>query len=287
MNNTLVNGLALLEVLARSDRALGVSELAARVDVGKSNAHRLLQSLTELGYVQRDAATGTYRAAIRLWELGAAMLAHLDLRRTALPAMEALLHRTRETVHLSVLDGDEVVYLHKLESPEPVRAYSTIGGRAPAGCVATGKAMLAFAGAARLEALSATLPRHTARTICDADAFLQEMAGIRARGYAVNTGEWRDSVCGAAAPIRDPSGTVIAAIGVSGPAERLRPARFKALGQDVIAAAAAVERALAGADAPAPPVVPDPCAIGSTLASPTFRPAPAPHRPDNKQRTSE
>ncbi|MCF3629946.1 IclR family transcriptional regulator [Thalassospiraceae bacterium LMO-SO8] len=286
MNNTLVNGMALLEVLAHSDRALGVSELAARVDLGKSNAHRLLQTLTELGYVRRDAATGTYAAAIRLWELGTAMLGHLDLRQLALPAMEALLARTRESVHLSVLDGDEVVYLHKLESPEPVRAYSAIGGRAPARCVATGKAMLAALNEAALGALAENLHAHTPKSITDATAFLQEMAGIRTRGYAVNAGEWQETVCGVAAPIHDPAGGVIAAIGVSGPAERLRPGRFKALGVEVTEAAGAVERALAGGAAPLTPF--NPCAVGAATSSPL--PAsgrPPPQQQEEKRRASE
>jgi DNA-binding IclR family transcriptional regulator len=285
VNNTLVNGMALLEVLAHSERALGVSELAARIDVGKSNAHRLLQTLTELGYVQRDAATGTYRAAIRLWELGTAMLSHMDIRQLAVPAMETLLAETRETVHLSVLDGEEVVYLHKLESLEPVRAYSKIGGRAPACCVATGKAMLAAMSADRLSVLAGGLKSHTPKSIVDGAAFLQEMAGIRSRGYAVNTGEWQETVCGVAAAIHDPSGRVIAAIGVSGPAERLRAARFKTLGPVVMAAARSVERALAGDTPPLAP--PDPCAIGSS--GPTFRPAPRPNETlhAEKQRTPE
>lgn len=243
MNNTLVKGLALLEVLARSDRPLGVTELARRLEIGKSNAHRLLQALTELRYVRRDEAAGTYQASIRVWELGAAMLGQIDLRRIAVPAMQALLEHSRETVHLSVLDHDEVVYLHKLDSPEPVRAYSEIGGRAPACCVATGKAMLAFEGVALLQALSQRLVRHSPRSIVDAGEFMREMERIKTNGYAVNRGEWRDSVCGVAAPIRDPSGKVVAAIGVSGPAERLRPSLFKALGAEVMAAAAVIERA--------------------------------------------
>jgi DNA-binding IclR family transcriptional regulator len=162
------------------------------------------------------------------------------------PAMEALLARSRETVHLSVLDEDDVVYVHKLESPEPVRAYSQVGGRAPAYCVATGKAMLAFTSEVMLGALAKSLKRYTPRTIVEPEEFLREMHRIRLQGYAVNRGEWRESVCGVAAPIRDPSGQVIAAIGISGPAERLRPARFKVLGQQMIAAAAAIERAVAG-----------------------------------------
>jgi DNA-binding IclR family transcriptional regulator len=246
LNNTLVKGLALLEVLAHSDRAMGLSELANRIEIGKSNAHRLLQALTERGYVRRNAAGGTYQASLRLWELGTAVFSHLDLPQLAAPAMEGLLARSRETVHLSVLDNDDVVYVHKLESPEPVRAYSQVGGRAPAYCVATGKAMLAFTSEAMLRDVAKHLKRYTPRTIVEPEEFLREMHRIRLQGYAVNRGEWRESVCGVAAPIRDPSGKVIAAIGISGPAERLRPSRFKVLGPQMIAAAAAVERAVAG-----------------------------------------
>ncbi|MGD9942388.1 MAG: IclR family transcriptional regulator [Burkholderiaceae bacterium] len=250
MNNTLIKGLALLEVLARADGPMGVTELARRLDIGKSNVHRLLQALTELRYVRRDEASGTYQASIRVWELGAALFDRLDLRRLAAPAMQALLERSRETVHLSVLDHDDVVYVHKLDSPEPVRAYSQVGGRAPACCVATGKAMLAFERLDIQQALSERLVQHSPRSIIDADEFLRELERVRANGYAVNRGEWRESVCGVAAPIRDPGGRVIAAIGVSGPAERLRPSLFKALGQEVIAAAAAVERDYGGAASP-------------------------------------
>jgi IclR family KDG regulon transcriptional repressor len=248
MNNTLIKGLGLLEVLAHSGRPLGVTELASRVGIGKSNVHRLLQALVELGYVRRDADSGAYAASIRLWELGAAVLANLDLRRAAQSWMDWLLERTRETVHLSVLDGDEVVYVHKLDSPEPVRAYSQIGGRAPAHCVATGKAMLAWGGESALQALSRRLHGWSPRTITDPAEFLREMERVRQQGYAVNRGEWRESVGGVAAPVRDPGGRVVAAVGVSGPIDRLRPSGFKALSIDVIRAAAGVSAALAGAE---------------------------------------
>ena len=258
MNNTLVKGLALLEVLARSERALGVTELARQLSLGKSNVHRLLQALTELGYVRRHEPSGTYQASIRLWELGSAVLAHMDLRAVATPWMETLLERTRETVHLSVLDGDEVVYVHKLDSPEPVRAYSQIGGRAPAYAVATGKALLAWQGEAVLESLAARLQPHSSMTIHDPQAFLQEMERVRRLGFAVNRGEWRESVCGVAAPIRDPAGQVIAAIGLSGPADRLRPSTFDAVAGPVIEAAGAISSALSGGSSESLPAEPLP-----------------------------
>jgi IclR family KDG regulon transcriptional repressor len=247
MNNTLIKGLGLLEVLARSDRALGVTELATRLGIGKSNAHRLLQALVDLGYVRRDPA-GSYAASIRLWELGSAMLANLDLRRASQAWMDWLLERSRETVHLSVLDGDEVVYVHKIDSPEPVRAYTQIGGRAPAHCVATGKAMLAWEGDIALASMAQRLRAWSPRTVTDPAEFLREMERVRQQGYAVNRGEWRESVGGIAAPVRDPGGRVIAAVGLSGPIDRLRPSSFRTLAVDVIRAAEGVGAALAGDD---------------------------------------
>ena len=253
MNNTLVKGLQLLEMLARSRRPLGVTELARSLGFGKSLTHRLLQGLIDLGYASRVEPEATYAVTVRLWELGAAVLEHLDIRAVAMPLMSDLLEQTRETVHLSVLDGDEVVYVHKLDSPEPVRAYSEIGGRAPAWCVATGKAMLAWRDPGSLESLSVRLVRHSPHTITDPATFLREMARIREAGYAGNRGEWREGVSGVAAPVRDAAGNVIAAVGLSGPAERLKPSTFRTVASRVIEAAQEISRAIAG-DAPRRPV---------------------------------
>lgn len=240
MNNTLVKGLQLLEVLARSDKLLGVSELAGRLGMGKSNVHRLLQALVELRYAVRDEATSTYSASLKVWELGTALSARLSVRHVATSAMESLLASTRETVHLSVLDGDEVVYIHKLDSPEPVRSYSEVGGRAPAHCVATGKAILAWQPEARLEELAERLVAYTPKTIVEPQDFLKELERTRALHYAVNRGEWRETVWGIASPIRDRSGNVVAAIGISGPAGRIKPAQIKGLAAEVLKAAQAV-----------------------------------------------
>lgn len=249
MNNTLVKGLLLLEQLARADRPLGVTELAQRLDISKSNVHRLLQALLELHYVQQDDEAA-YRTTLRLWELGSLVLAHFDVKRVAQPFMERLLMQTRETVHLSVLDGEEVVYVHKLDSPEAVRAYSEIGGRAPAHCVATGKALLAQQDPDWLASLSKRLQPHSRHTLTDPAQFLQEMRRVREQGYATNRGEWRETVFGLAAAVRDANGKAVAAIGISGPSARLKASMFKALSTPVMAAAAEVSAALAGGKRP-------------------------------------
>lgn len=244
MNNTLVKGLSIVELLSHSARALSLTDIAAELDLAKSNVHRLLQALTEAKYVVRDEGTGRYNASIKLWELGSAVLAKLDLRRHAEEVMERLLTQTRETVHLSILDGDEVVYVHKLDSPNPVRAYTQIGGRAKAHCVATGKAMLAYRSPGALERVAKSLEPRTSASIVDPQKFLQEMARIRVQGFAVNRGEWNENVCGIASPITDVSGQVIAALGLSGPKERFKAAQLKQFAPLIVEAAAQVSARL-------------------------------------------
>ncbi|MFC6283300.1 MULTISPECIES: IclR family transcriptional regulator [Polaromonas] len=251
MNNTLVKGLQLLEELADREEAVGVSELAVQLGMGKSNVHRTLQALVELGYVINEDGRGSYRASLKMWELGARMIARLDVRQAALPAMHWLLEETRETVHLSVLDGEQVMYVDKLDSPEPVRAYSEIGGRAPAYCVATGKVLLAWRERPQpsLHPVNSKREAFTPATITDAAEMTQELARIRTQGYAVNRGEWRASVWGVAAPITDGTGRVVAAIGVSGPATRIKPAGIRLLAKAVTEAARRIANTLAGHDA--------------------------------------
>lgn len=140
MDKTLLKGLMVLEAVTDVDNPpRTIDALAARVGLTRSNTHRTLQTLIHAGYVIKDDEGGGYRGAVRLFELAARQLAQLDVRKLAAPYMRTLADQTGETVHLSVLDGFDVVYVDKIDSPQPIRAYSMIGGRAPAYAVATGK----------------------------------------------------------------------------------------------------------------------------------------------------
>ena len=236
MNNTLIKGLRLLDIMARYSKPIGVSELAVMASMPKSGTHRLLQALVNERYVMR-VPPASYVVSIKLWELGSAALWSFDLRRHADALMEALMQSTGESVHLSVLDGREVVYVHKLEGPNPIRAYSQIGSRSHAHCVATGKAMLAFRKMQWLTDIAHDLNAVTPRTITEPKKFLHEMQRVRRAGYAINRGEWRRGVNGLAAPIFEGTGTAIAAIGISGPDTRLRMARLRELATPVCEAA--------------------------------------------------
>ncbi len=247
MNNTLVKGLKLLEVLSAREEAVGVTELANAIGVGRSNAHRILQALVEMGYVVNEGGRGVYRVSLKVWELGARAMNRVDVREAASPSMHWLLEHCHETVHLSVLSSDHVVYIDKLDSLEPVRAYSEIGGRAPAYCVATGKVLLAWQDAPTASLRLAppqALKAHTDTTLADSHALARELDRIRAQGYAVNRGEWRTSVWGIAAPIVDSAGRAVAALGISGPASRIRTAGVRALAPLVVEAAQRASQAL-------------------------------------------
>jgi DNA-binding IclR family transcriptional regulator len=244
MDTTLLKGLAVLETLAACDEPRGVTELAQQLRLAKSNVHRVLQTLAHGGYVRKDEASGRYQCTLKMWELGASVVERLDVRPAARPSVEALAARSSETVHLSVLDGTEVLYIDKIDSPQPVRAYSRIGGRAPSYCVATGKALLAHAPDSVLEEVIAALKKHTARTITDPEALRKELRKVRESGYAINRGEWREGVGGLAAPIRDPQRGAVAAVGISGPIERLNANRLRELAPLVVKAAREASRAL-------------------------------------------
>jgi DNA-binding IclR family transcriptional regulator len=244
VDKAFIKGLRLIEALAASESPRGVTELAHELQMTKSNVHRLLTTLQREGYVRQTAALGSYEMTPRLWEYGCRVMARFDLARYGREAMRQLSEATRETVLLSILDELDVVYLDKIEGAHDVRAYSRIGGRAPAWCVATGKAMLAYAPAEALAGVEARLHPHTARSIATRAELDIELAAVRRQRYAVNAGEWRAGVCGVAAPVFNGAGAVVGAIGVSGPAQRLHPRQIKKLAGHVLDAADTLALAL-------------------------------------------
>ncbi|QII86799.1 IclR family transcriptional regulator [Bordetella hinzii] len=244
MDKTFLKGLVLLEAMARNEKGSGVSELASQLLLNKSNVHRLLQALVHQGFARKNPDTGRYELTMKLWELGARIADRLDVRTEALPFMRELARESLETVHLSILEGAEVLYIEKIDSPQPVRAYTTVGGRAPAQCVATGKALLAWAEEPVLAAVKNRFKPHTSKSVMRLGDLRRELETIRAQGFAINRGEWREQVVGAAAPIRDASGGVVAAVGISGPAERLDHQKLLQAGTRVREVADTISRRL-------------------------------------------
>lgn len=234
----------LIEALTRSEQPRGVSELARELSFTKTNVHRLLRTLEANGFARRKGELGRYELTLKLWELSSRIVARIDVKEESASHLARLASLTQETVHLSIPDGMEVVYIDKIESVEPVRAFTKIGARAPIYCVATGKAMLAFMPPDQIASLEGQLKAYTDRTITDIDALRQELAQIRRQGYAEYRAEWREGVNGIAAPIRDMNGSIVAAVGIAGPATRLTPNIFPRLAPLIVDAASAISRQL-------------------------------------------
>lgn len=244
MDKAFVKGLQVIEALAQSDVPRGITSLANELQLTKSNVHRLLATLTAHGYVRQQGPTAAYLLSPKLWELGSLVMSRLNITKVAHNSMAALAAETGESVHLSILDGPEVIYIDKIDSLHAVRAYSRVGGRAPAWCVATGKAMLAYSTDEALWAIAPHLLRFTDSTIVELDGLRRDLERVRTQRFAVNRGEWRKDVCGIAVPVRDSSTKVIAAIGISGPAARLKARQIKQFAPEVLKAGNAISAAL-------------------------------------------
>lgn len=228
METTLAKGLKMLEAVAHSVGPRGVSELGRELGMTRSNAHRLLQTLSALGYVRHDPSLGKYEATLRLFELGSAVVSRRDIRTVSQPLMQQLRQRVDENVILSVRDGCEIVVLDRVEGTRTLRTYTPLGSRNPMHSTSAGKLLLAYASGDIVEAVVQRLEKFTPRTIGTAPKLHAELARIRAQGYATAQAEWREDVGGVCAPIRQSDGTVVAALGVSGPIGRFRPAQIKA-----------------------------------------------------------
>jgi DNA-binding IclR family transcriptional regulator len=240
------NAARLLKVFLSREEELGVSELARRLGLGKSTVHRLLTTLAAEGLIERDPRTGGYRLGLVVFELGEAVRVHLDLHAAAGPVLASLRAETGESSQVGVLDGHEVVYVDRLESSQSLRLFTETGRRVPVHCTSSGKVLLAHLPDARLRAVldAAPLTPLTPHTVTDRAALLAELATVRRRGWAAAVDEREIGVASVAAPIRDATGQVIAAISIGGPAVRLGGAQRRRLGGIVIEAGEATSRRL-------------------------------------------
>lgn len=230
MEKTLAKGLLVLEALILCEESAGVSEVAEILGISKSNAHRLLRTLVEMGFVA--SSEGRYWATLKVWELGSHVIKRYDVKELARPFMTRVAAQTAEEVRLAVFDvvALEVVYIDKIDSAQDVRAFSEIGSRSPAYCTSSGKALLTYLGDDIIAKVSESLAPRTRWTITEPAKFVANLEKARDEGYALSEREFSEQVSGVGAPIFGRDGSVVAAISVIGPAERFPPKRLREIG---------------------------------------------------------
>lgn len=212
----------LLKAFSEKDAEIGISMLAKRLGVSKSTVHRLATTLVAEGLLEQNPETERYRLGVTLFTLGALVRRRMDISNEAKPLLSELRRVTNENVHLAVLQGSHVTYIYDLESGHSVRLGSQLGTLKPAFCSAEGLAILAYQPDSVVESVLAgdRSPR-TNNTVTDIERIRQYLTVIRQQGYAVENEESEIGTRGAAAPVRDAEGSVIAAVGLAGPSQRL------------------------------------------------------------------
>ncbi|NWL26301.1 IclR family transcriptional regulator [Paenarthrobacter ureafaciens] len=228
---TLANGIDVLQLL--QDGPLRQEQISGTLHLPVAVTYRIIRTLHDKGFVSRQP-DGTVALTLAAWELGMSARTSPDVRLAVANHVGHLMDAFGETVHLSVYDSGDVVYIDKWDGTNPLRSYTRLGGRSPAYCVATGKALLAFQPAAEIQRLlRGGLQRYTQRTVVNPDLLRIQLNSIHRGHISINTGELNCEVGGLAVPLRDSTG-VVAALGLSGPAERMlanRPDYEQALWQ--------------------------------------------------------
>jgi len=205
--------MSILEAFVHAGPELTLSDICARTRLTPSTAYRLVTTLVGLGYLTPNGRSD-YRLGSSVLRLAGAALSQLDLRQKATPALQRLRDETRETVHLATLDDRQIIYLDKIEGLYAIGMMgSRVGKAAPVHCTALGKVLIAMGDERQLERiLGEKLRPYTVRSITDPSTLRAHLEQVREQGYALDWGEYEAEVRCVAAPVRDHTGRVVAAI---------------------------------------------------------------------------
>jgi DNA-binding IclR family transcriptional regulator len=249
----LIRGLGLLKAFGPGRQEMTLAELAAAIGVTRSAAYRLTYTLEHLGFLRHDTRSRRYALGPEVLRLGYGYLASRDLVEVTGPVLEALRDRTGWSAHLGKLEGTEVVYLARVPTRRMVASNVQPGSRLPAHATAMGRVLLAALPEEEVAKLydDGALRSFTARTTPTLAALQAQLATDRANGFVATVSGFEEGVAVAAAPVRDVTGKVVAAINVSAVALQVTEQELHGtLRAEVLRAAAELSRALGHDPAP-------------------------------------
>jgi DNA-binding IclR family transcriptional regulator len=244
---SLVKTLSLLKLFTPQRNVWTAEDMIAALGYHKSSVQRILATLEKEGFLSKLAPRRSeYRLGPDILFLGKVAEMSLDLRTVARPIMADLVHRSRETCYLCIADQGQCLYIDKVECSQPIRIVHQIGQRNPMHCTGVGKALLSGMADVIIDRLIEMqgLNAHTRYTITDRHRLKQEIEGVRRHGIALDNEELNTGVKCVAAPIKDSSGAVVAAVSLSGPIQRFTPAATRRFEKEVKAASIEISKAL-------------------------------------------
>jgi IclR family KDG regulon transcriptional repressor len=243
--SSVTTAIRLLKAFSEDEEEIGVSALAQKLGVSKSTVHRLAVTLVAEGLLEQNPANERYRLGLGLFGLGTLVRRRMNLSLEARPFLFELRERTGETLLLGVPSETEIMYIYNLESNQALRMRSDIGVRRPGYCTAVGRAIFAFAPEATVERLlSGPLARRTPRTVVDPGRLREILAEVRERGFAIEDEESEPGIRCIAAPVRSAGDTVVGAVGIAGPSQRLSLEALLALSGPLVEGAEAISKRL-------------------------------------------
>ncbi|MCL4516569.1 MAG: IclR family transcriptional regulator [Firmicutes bacterium] len=218
-SSMLEKGLAIIELLAEAKQPLKITELAEKLSIPRPTIYRLIGSLETHSYVRRVGERPQYFLSLRFLQLGEIVRNSLELRKLAYPYMERLRDEVELAVHLVVRDGNEAVYVEKVESRRPVRLFTQVGRRVPLHVTACPRVLLAFCSEEEIKKyLSvAKMVKFTATTVADSETLWARIHEIRSKGYSMAYGELEPETAAVAVPVRNHREEVVAALSLAGP----------------------------------------------------------------------
>lgn len=232
----------ILELLAK-DGTVGVTALASALNVHKSTASRLVAALEQRGLVEQVEERGKYRLGVGILRLAGATNARLDLVQEARPVCRRLAAESGETVNVVIISGGAALYIDQIVGPSTLSSYNWVGQHIPLHATSNGKVLLSGLSSGEIEALVGELTAYTPSTTTDRQQLADELAVVRARGYAVARDELDVGLTAIAGPVHNAHGEIIASLSVSGPSFRMGEERISSLiplvvraGHDVSAA---------------------------------------------------
>ena len=249
---TFERGLSVIRAFGRETPELTLSEVARATGLDRATVRRLLLTLVDLGYVQTDGRRFSLRP--RVLDLGYAYLSSISLPEVAEPHLERLVEEVHESSSVAVLDGRDIVYVARVPVSRIMTVAISVGTRFPAYATSLGRVLLAGMTEPELDTYlgSGELEKLSPHTITDRAELLTELEEVRSRGWVIVDQELAEGLRSVAAPIRDRSGQVVAAVNTSGQAVRWTPeAMEQKLLPPLLATAAAIEADLQRTDAAA------------------------------------
>jgi IclR family transcriptional regulator, KDG regulon repressor len=221
--NSLIRSVNILEILANNGET-SIQELSRLSGLGKSSVHRILGTFKTMGYVNQNGETGRYYATIKLFEIGNKVANRIPYRKIARPYLEELFEKCHETINIGMVEQNEIIFLDKIVTREPLRIELEVGRRVPAYCSALGKAIIAFSENS-FDIGCFDFNKITKNTIDNPESFKREMEGIRKQGYAIDDEEYIYGLYCIAVPIMDRNSRPVTSISIATPVMRMNEER--------------------------------------------------------------